>query len=80
MTTSLKEKVRCGKDMHDGSICGVILDCHLHDWRAKKEEWIDELLASLPGESTRGHWTAFENAGFNKARQEIKTLIEGMRG
>ena len=31
-----EEVSRCLKPFHDGSICQVRLDCHLHDWRQKE--------------------------------------------
>lgn len=29
-------KLTCNKELPDGSICKVSLDCHLHDWRQKE--------------------------------------------
>lgn len=40
-----EEIMRCNKLVEDGkAVCGVTLDCHLHDWRQEdmKEQWQKE--------------------------------------
>lgn len=82
--TNDTEKKRCGKEMHDGSICGVVLDCHLHDWRQKDliRETITKALEEMAGEANELQAKLVDrdtNLGMNEsyrmALDEIRDII-----
>lgn len=82
-----KQVLECRKTFEDGSICGVKLDCHLHDWRQK--EYTNEILSDIKKkiegmkinmlrtytkeDMSKGVWAGEVN--YNKALDSVLTII-----
>lgn len=73
-----EEKQRCGKDMGDGSICRVILDCHLHDWRQKEAllAYQEELVKKIAAQKDNYNCYECGADGYNEGIDAALSLIK----
>jgi hypothetical protein len=71
---------RCTKSVENGqAICGVKLDCHLHDWRST--ELADLQKADIRKKvvelmKTSDKYVPFQKIHYQSALQDILTLID----
>lgn len=89
----LVENLRCNKGIPDGSsetmaVCGVKLDCHLHDWRQKEhaQDLLSELkraVEEMKETSKISHFVGENHVkrtcdicGWNSALDSVLNLIE----
>ena len=75
----LDDQTICGKEIHGDAECGVVKDCHVHDWRQK--EFANKQLFEIEEEVEKLEEVDFDYEGDNEyiARDKVLEIIKSKK-